>query len=168
MARRLMDENDVKKVLGIQDFRSVSKSKVIEFVSLIPNMDKELALSIINQFPAYSEFASTTIALLKEMCDSALNQNGQSQKETIAAYRKVLDDLGEILKKDSITAEERDAISNKMILIADKIAMKDSENKNFITGILKYGAPIAAAALVVAATILGASIGGKDIPIAKK
>ena len=168
MAHRMTTEDDVKKALGIQDFRSITKAKMVEFISLIPNMDKDLALSIINQFPAYSEFASTTIAALKEMCDSALTQNGHSQKDTIAAYRKILDELGEILKKENISAEERNEITDKMILIADKIAMKDSENKNFIKSLVKYTAAGVVTALVIGAAILGINIKDIDFPATKK
>lgn len=168
MSQRLITESDVKNALAIKDFRNVSKEKIMEFVSLIPNMDKDVAISIINQFPTYKEFASNTITTLKDMCNIALEKNDSSQKETISAYRKILDDLGELLKKDSISAEERDAISDKMIMIADKIAMKDTENKNFISGLIKYGLPIAGTALLIGATILGVNLKGKDIPIIKK
>ena len=108
------------------------------------------------------------ISSLKAMCDTALENNNESQRETIAAYRKVLDDLGEVLKKEGISPEERDAISNKMIEIADKIALKDTENKAFIAGLVKYGLPVLGTALVVGAAILGINIKGKDIPSLKK
>ena len=168
MSQKLLNENDVKKALAIKDFRNISKEKIMEFVSLIPNMDKDVAISIINQFPTYKDFAVSTVTVLKDMCDSALEKNDASQQETISAYRKILDDLGEILKKDDISAEERDSISDKMITIADKIALKDTENKNFIAGIVKYGAPIIGAALIIGATILGVNIKSKDIPTLKK
>ena len=168
MSQKLLNENDVKKALAIKDFRNISKEKIMEFVSLIANMDKDVAISIINQFPTYKDFAVSTVTVLKDMCDSALEKNDSSQMETISAYRKILDDLGEILKKDDISAEERDCISDKMITIADKIALKDTENKNFIAGIVKYGAPIIGGALIIGATILGVNSRKKDIPTLKK
>ena len=168
MSRRLLTEDGVKKALAITNFRNISKEKIMEFASLIPNMDKDVATTIINQFPTYKDFAVSTITILKEMCDSALEKNDSSQKETISAYRKILDDLGEILKRDDISIEERDSISNKMIMIADKIALKDTENKNFIAGIVKYSVPIIGSALVIGATILGINIKGKEIPTLKK
>ncbi|MBR6826523.1 MAG: hypothetical protein IKM59_08260 [Oscillospiraceae bacterium] len=168
MSQKLVSENDVKKALGIKDFRNISKDKIMEFVSLIPNMDKEVVLSIINQFPVYKDFAVCAIKTLTDMSDAALEKNDSSHKETIGAYRKILDDLGEVLKKDNITSEERDSISDKMITIADKIAAKDTENKGFIVDILKYGASIIGGALVIGATILGVTTKGKDIPTLKK
>lgn len=60
----------------------------MEFVSLIPNMDKDVALSIINQFPAYVEYAGQMVATLKEICGTILEKADESQKATIESYQK--------------------------------------------------------------------------------
>lgn len=52
MAQNLVSEEQVKDALQINKFSELSKDKIMEFVSLIPNMDKEVAIAIINQFPA--------------------------------------------------------------------------------------------------------------------
>lgn len=137
----------------------------MEFVSLIPNMDKDLAIAIVNQFPAYTEFATTAITVLKDMCDSVLEKGETSHMETLAAYRKLLDDLGEMAKRDNITEEERKFLTEQMIIVADKIGEKDTEFKNFISGVLKYGTTILGGAIIIGAAILGVNIKGKDIPI---
>lgn len=137
----------------------------MEFVNLVPNMDKDVSLSIINQFPAYKEFATAAITVLKDLCNTALEKNDASQKEVLLTYRKILDDLGEVLKKENITEKEREFVVEKMIMVADKMALKDTENKNFIAGIVKYGTPIIAVAILIGATILGVNIKGKDIPL---
>ena len=51
MAQQLVTAEDVKKALNIDSFRNVSKDKLIEFVSLIPNMDKDVAMSIHQPIP---------------------------------------------------------------------------------------------------------------------
>ena len=168
MSKKIMSEEAVKKALAINSFREVSKEKIVDFISMIPNMDKDVAISIINQFPAYTEFATTSITVLKDMCDMALKNNESSQKDAIAAFRKTLDDFGEILKKDNISPEERKYITNGMLLIADKISEKDTENKNFLLDVLKYGTSILGGAIIIGATILGINIKGKDIPLLKK
>ena len=167
MKQYLVSENDVKKALGLNDFRNISKEKIMEFVNLIPNMDKDVALAIVNQFPVYKEFAVTVITVLKDMCNSALEKNDLSQKESLSAYRKILDDLGELLKKDGVSQEDQELIFDKMVMIADKIALKDTENKNFIAGVVKYGTPVLGAAIIIGAAILGVNIKGKDIPLLK-
>lgn len=101
------------------------------------------------------------------MCDAALKENSISQKDAIEAYKLILDSLSEVLKKDDISPEERDAITDKMILVADKISAKDTENKEFINNILKYGTPIIGGILILGAAILGVNAKGTKIPTLK-
>ncbi|CEE00702.1 putative membrane protein [Caldibacillus thermoamylovorans] len=168
MAKYMVTENEVKTALDIDSFRNMSKEKIIEFVSAIPNMDKDVAIKIIEQFPAYTESANIMLAQLNTLCNNAMKENGESQKEAIEAYKKILDDLGELLKKDTITAEERMQITEQMITVADRISAKDTENKEFLNGIIKYGVPIIGGALVLGATILGVNVKGTKIPTLKK
>ena len=167
MAKYMATENDVKKALAIDSFRNISKDKIMEFVSAIPNMDKEVAVKIIEQFPSYAESANNMIAQLNTMCSNAMEENGESQKEVIEAYKKILDDLGELLKKDASTAEERTQITKQMIDIADRISAKDTENKEFLSGITKYGGHIIVSALILGAVILGVNVKGVKIPTIK-
>ena len=168
MAKYMVTENEVKEALDIDSFRNMSKDKIMEFVSAIPNMDKDVAIKIIDQFPAYTESANNMLAQLNAMCNNAMKENGESQKEAIEAYKKILDDLGELLKKDTITAEERMQITEQMITVADRISAKDTENKEFLNGIIKYGVPIIGGALVLGATILGVNVKGTKTPTLKK
>lgn len=164
MPQNLISERQVKEALNIESFRNLSKDKIMEFVSLIPNMDKDVALSIVNQFPAYSDMAKSMVQALSETCDTAMSENANSQTAIFAAYRKILDDLGEILKREDITPEERESISIRMVEIADKMAAKDSENKSFLSWIVKNQNYIIGGALILGCAILGVNIKGKHIP----
>ncbi len=167
MAKYMVSENEVKKALDIDNFRNMTKDKIMEFVSAIPNMDKEVAIKIIEQFPTYTESANNMLEQLNKMCNNAMKENGESQIEVIGAYKKILDDLGELLKKDTMSAEERSQITEQMIIIADRISAKDTENKKFLNEIIKYGVPIIGGALVLGASILGVNIKGTKIPTIK-
>lgn len=129
--------------------------------------DKDVAIKIIEQFPAYTESANNMLAQLNVMCSNAMKENGESQKEAIEAYKKILDDLGELLKKETITVEARMKITEQMITVADRISAKDTENKDFLNGIIKYGVPIIGGALVLGAAILGVNVKGTKIPTLK-
>lgn len=78
--------------------------------------------------------------------------------------KKILDDLGELLKKDDISFEQQQQITKDMIDIADRISAKDTENKKFIERIYKYGASVIGGALILGAVILGVNVKGKRIP----
>ncbi|MGF7146373.1 hypothetical protein HNQ56_004841 [Anaerotaenia torta] len=131
-------------------------------------MDKDVVIKIIDQFPAYTESANNMLAQLNTICNNAMKENCESQKEAIDDYKKILDDLGELLKKDTITAEERVQITEQMITVADRILAKDTENRDFLSGIIKYGVPIIGNALVLGAAILGMNVKNTKISTLKK
>ena len=164
MSQHLVSEAQVKKALKIDSFRNLSRDKIMEFVSLIPNMDKDVAIAIVNQFPAYAESATSMIAQLRQMCDDVLESNDNSQAEAINAYKKILDDLGEVLKRNDITPEERQQITQSMIDVADRISAKDTENKKWLEKVYKCGASIIGGALILGAVILGVNVKGHQIP----
>ncbi len=168
MAQTLVTMDDVKRALGIDDLRNLSGAKVAEFISLIPNMDKDVAMHIINQFPVYTDMAKSMVEELESICDNSIQAASTSQKESISAYKIILSDLGELLKKESISAEERLEITNKMIMVADRIAAKDSEFKDFLLDVLKVGVPVLGGTLLLGALILGVNVRGTKIPQLKK
>ena len=168
MAKYMVTENEVKNALAIDSFRNISKDKIMEFVSAIPNMDKDVAIKIIEQFPTYTESANNIISQLNNLCNNAMKESSESQKESIKAYNKVLDDLGELLKKETITAEERAYITEQMVIVADRISAKDTENKDFLNVIIKSVVPVIAGALVLGVAILGVNIKDIKIPTLKE
>ena len=93
MNKRYVTENDVKRALKIDSFRNLSKDKVMEFASMIPDMDKDVAIAIINQFPSYADFGKTAISKYMEVCNKLLDNNKESQSSAIYSYQSILDTL---------------------------------------------------------------------------
>lgn len=164
MSKTLISEEEVKTALKIDSFRNLSKNKIIEFVSLIPNMDREVAIKIIEQYPSFAKLSESMVTQLNKMCDIALQKNEESQKLTIQGYKQILDELSYQLRLDNLSKEEREKITEQMIDIADKISLKDTENKEFIDKMVKYGATVGLGLVILGAAILGVNVKGKDIP----
>ena len=164
MSQYLVSEEQVKKALQIDSFRNLSKDKIVEFASLIPHMDKDVAIAIINQFPAYVESSRNMIEQYNAMCDKVLQSNDDSRKDAVMAYKTILDDLSILLKQDGITPEQQEKITDKMILVADKIADLHEDNRNFLEWIIKYGTPLIGGALLLGAVILGVNVKGTKLP----
>lgn len=164
MSKHYFTEEQVKDALQINSFREVSKAKLMEFVSLTPNMDKDVALAIVDQFPAYSDCAKVMVAELKNMCGNILTDNSDSRNSYVAAYNSILDSLQKELSREELSPEDRVYITEKMIFVADKLAVKDTENKQFLAGLFKYGTCFMGLVLVVGGTILGVNIKGTKIP----
>lgn len=164
MSQYLVSEDQVKKALQIDSFRNLSKDKIMEFASLIPHMDKDVAIAIINQFPACAESSRNMIEQYNVMCDKVLQSNDDSRKDAVMAYKTILDDLSILLKQDGITPEQQEKITDKMILVADKISDLHEDNRAFLEGIIKYGTPLISGALLLGAVILGVNMKGTKLP----
>lgn len=68
LPKRYVSEDAVKHALKIDSFRNLSKDKVMQFASMIPYMDKEVAIAIINQFPVYADFGKAAIEQYTQTC----------------------------------------------------------------------------------------------------
>ena len=127
-----MTEQDFKKIVGITDFRHLTKDKVLQFASNLDKLDPEVAKEIIEQFP---EFSSTMLNITKEYRETIgdlIKQNAESSKSTCDAYNRILDSLEKTLSNGNLKFEERKWIIEQMKEISDRLDAKDSENKNFL------------------------------------
>lgn len=153
----LLSEEDIKKKLNITDFRSLSKDKIIEFVSLLPRMDKDEALAIINQFPNYSDMSKVMINQMTNLCNNAIKSDENTHKEIIQSYKSVLLTLQEELKNEQLTPQDKDKINCQMLEIINGMSAKDSERKKLINTIVENSGKVVTGVIIVGATILGIS-----------
>lgn len=160
---KYVSETAVKQALKIDTFREMSKEKIMQFASMIPYMDKDVAIAIINQFPILADFGKTAISCYMHVCDNLLENNKDSQSATIHGYQTILDALSKRMESENITEKERKSITEDMISVADKIAEVDVQNKKFLDGIATKGAlaVLGIAALVGAGIGINSAFGGR-------
>ncbi|MBC5745623.1 hypothetical protein FMM74_019150 [Lachnospiraceae bacterium MD308] len=166
LPKRYISEKAVKRALKIDSFRNLSKDKVMQFASMIPYTDKEVAIAIINQFPIFADFGKTAISCYVQMCDNILNRNQEVQNAAVQGYQTILDTLSRRMERENITEEERKNITEDMIRVADKIAEIDRQNKKFLermwSGVI-YGIPIITG-IVGAGIGIKSAISGGELP----
>lgn len=155
MKKNYMSEDEVKKALNISDFRSLSKEKIMEFVSIIPKVDKEVAMSIINQFPNYVDMAKNMVGGMMHLCDEALQDAKIGRKDVIESYRMVLETLKEQLNDEKLTVEERNKITDDMIAVAEKIDTVNDKHQIFVKDILTKVGSVTLGVVVLGVAILG-------------
>jgi len=93
----LDDEDAVKKALGINSFRELSKEKMLAFAATMPDMAQEVRLRLIEQIPGFQKFAL-----------DAINAAERTFKETLSNE----DHRGERLKESM--SDIRDAIKTQL------------------------------------------------------
>ncbi len=160
----LLSSDEVKKILNVCDFRRVTKDKLIEFVSAIPYMDRDVAIRAIEQFPVFSKFAQVMVAHYDSMCSNVLKENGEAVKATVDAYQNVLDVLSVLALKEGISVDERHFFATEMVDVADKIAALDSSNKVFLAEINRHETYIALSVILIGSVLLGVNLTCVKLP----
>ena len=147
-SKKPLNEQKVLDKLGIDDFRHLSKEKVIEFVSLVPNMEPEVAKAAIEQFPEFSSVMKSIMIDYKQEIESALNQNDDTVKKYYNACDKILDDT-------DLDLNEKMQIIDKMQEVQKMMDEKDSENKKFIRDVLTIAGVVIVTVAGTAISLLG-------------
>lgn len=152
---RTLGEQKVLRKLGIEDFRHLTKDKVITMASMIDKMDPEVAKKALEQFP---DFSNTTKEIVKEYKDT-LDKGLESNRESVQSYydqcKSIIKILEKQLESENLSFEERKYIIDKMFEIQKMMGEKDSENKKFITALALASATTACIAMTVLASALG-------------
>lgn len=152
-------ELDVKKALGIDSFRNLSRDNVMRFAAMMPDMDKEVALKVIEQFPEFKAFALDAVNVMQKAHESSLAENRASQDQAHQAWQDVREILRGQLDGDELPWEEKRYIIDLIVDTARQEAAKDTENKQFIKDLAKYTLTAVGAAVVLAVVYVGGKIG---------
>lgn len=151
-----LTEQKVLKKLGIQDFRHLTKDKVITMASMLDKMDPEVAKKAIEQFPDFSTTMKEILQDYKESLNRAQQSNDESVKSFYDSCDTIISALQKELEKDNYTFEEKKYIIDKMMEVNKLKGEKDSENKRFIATMALFSA----AAVTVVAGVLSSALGG--------
>lgn len=160
---RPLTEQQVLKKLKIEDFRHLTKDKVIAMASMLDKMDPEVAKKALEQFPEFSKTMKEVLNEYKESLDKLLKENGDSVKSYYDSCDVILGTLQKELDRDELTFDDRKYIIDKMMEVNQMKGMKDSENKKFLATLAMCGV---AAVTVVAGTL--AAVLGANTQIASK
>lgn len=115
----------------------LSKDKMIRFAMMMPDMDTELALKIVEQFPVFADFATGVIGAMKKMHKTTLVANKESQDHFHQSCKTAIEILNVQLNKDGLSFEEKKYFIEEIKEILKLESQKDSENKQFLDAVLK-------------------------------
>ncbi|MFD1722115.1 hypothetical protein [Amnibacterium endophyticum] len=149
------NETQVKEALEIGSWRNLSKDKFMTFVSALPDIDKDVAVAIVGQFPDFKALAAGGVETLKQGWDGALAENRKSQKQAAKAVERYMDALDRELLRNHWTNEERFELLRMLNAASQQVDSKDSENKAWLLKGLSVVAGAGVLALAAAVTVLG-------------
>jgi len=154
MSKSLTEQKVLKK-LGIDDFRHLTKDKVIVMASMLDRMEPEVAKKAIEQFPKFSDTMKNILHDYKLSLDKALEENGESVQSYYSSCDAIISILQKELEKEVLSFEEKKYIIDKMIEVNKMKSEKDTENKKFIVTLAFIGATIVGTLTGVLASTLG-------------
>lgn len=157
-----LSEKRVLRKLDIPDFRHMTKDKVVQFASLLPNMDPEVAKKALEQFPEFKDMTIEIVNQLRQTMEKSVDSNNRSQDAFYSACDEVISILNEELQKDNLTSEDENRIRGSIIHVLEMMNEKDSENKKFLLGLVKTAGATACTLLLTTAVVLG---GKGELPI---
>ncbi|MFE3854746.1 hypothetical protein ACFXPN_26895 [Streptomyces griseorubiginosus] len=155
-----VNEAELKRKLGIPNWRNLSKDKVIRFAAAMPEMATEVRLKLIEQFPAFKDLGKADIDAVAEAHKSTLAANENSQNRFYQASQDQRDALRTDLGRDDLTWEQREALHDRLDQNVRQVYEKDSESKQFLGAGMKLVAAAGAAALGLGVVFVGGKIAG--------
>ena len=159
---KTISEVKVLKKLGVEDFRHVTKDKVIKMATMLDKMDPEVAKKALEQFPEFSATIKSLLHDYKDSLDKAMEKNHESLQSSYNSYDQIINNCEAILKQSELTFDEKKGILNLMLEIAKLKDKKDSENKRYILTIIGMGFAAIGSAAIVLVNALG---GNSDIEL---
>lgn len=152
---RLLAEQKVLRKLHIEDFRHLTKDKVITMASMLDKMDPEVAKKALEQFPEFSNAAKEMLSGFKDTLDKGLESNRESVQSYYDSCKSIIEALQKQLDDENLSFEEKKYIMGEMRNIAKMMGEKDSENKKFIARIELVGVAALGIVVAVLASVLG-------------
>jgi hypothetical protein len=127
----LDSEDAVKKALGINSFREMSKEKMLAFAASMPDMANEVRLKLIDQIPGFQKFALDAVNAVERTFEKTLESVDKNQEE----LRDSLGDIRSVIKgrldRDGISEEHERFLVEKLLETGGMEAEQATENKKF-------------------------------------
>lgn len=152
------NELQIKKALGIESWRNLSRDKVIRFAAMMPDMDKEVMLGIIQQFPEFTKYGNDLLESLRETVQATIDKNSEDYRMSLAIISETQAICKEQLRRTDISSEERVLIWNNLLEVTKMVPEMDRDNKKFYEYINNKYVKATAAALLSALVFIGGKI----------
>ena len=150
-----MNERQVLDKLGIKDFRHLSKVNVMQFASMINEMDPEVAKKAIDQLPNFAEVCKEGLKLYEKNINEVLTSNSSNGKRVFDSYKTIMNVLTSCVEKENISFEEKKYYLEQMKDIAEKVNQHAKDHQNFFIKICTIIASVFVGIIAIFATLFG-------------
>lgn len=153
-----MTEKEVLAILDIEDFRHLTKEKVISFASLLAEMGPHVAEKALEQFPDFAKTIAELASDYKEVFLKCMADNSSTTQACLTTCQTIIDTLSEQLKNGVVAYEEKRYYIETMKDISKQMQNINTENKNFLWKVIAAAGITAVLLGGVVLTVLGGNI----------
>lgn len=154
---RYNDEGEIQKELGVESWRNLPKNKMVKLVAMMPDMDKEVALKIVEQLPEFGKFAAEMLGVVQKAHESTLGANEKSQAHVHRAFQEIREILKGELQGD-LSWDEKKYIYDLLMETGNREFAKDSETKRNLDVWFKAVGVVAVSALALTIALVGGRV----------
>ena len=121
---RQLSEKQVLEMLGIPDFRHLSKDRIMSFTSALPQMEPQVAIAALQQVPHFADTSLEIMRIYKETVSQTLAEDQENVQSFNASCDMVLGLLETLSQNDDLSFEQ-------MMAVLKMKSDKDTETKRF-------------------------------------
>lgn len=130
--KKTLTEQNVLRKLGIDDFRHMTKDKVMVMASMLDKMDPEVAKKALEQFPNFSDTMKSICIDYKSVIERLAESNDNSVKSYYETCDAIISSCQIELARENLSFEEKRQILTYMLEVVKMKGIKDTENKNHL------------------------------------
>ena len=97
-----MTEKQVKKKLGIRSWDEIRKGDYVEFIEVLPKLDKDVLLRMSESIPHFLGFASDLVQTVRLVAEKSIEEDEASTKAIIEALSSIQNGLADLTKRESV------------------------------------------------------------------
>ncbi len=146
-----IDEQKALQKLNVGSFREVTKDRLVELMSMIPDMSPEVAKKALEQIP---NFTTNTVTILGELKDSLMTTITSDDKalEAVTQSRLIaIEKLSELLENESLSFDQKMTVVENINTLCDKNSQDYEKHQNFLSE--SYKTLMFVGALFIAGTL---------------
>jgi len=159
-----ISDKEALEILAIPSWRNLSRDKFMNFLALLPDLDKETQLRAIEQMPSISNFILETNAKIIEASKNVTEKNKEATDILINSLNEMQMCFQEQLKREDLSYEDRMLFCEKLIDLAKIYVELDKTNKGFLEKHFGIIVSTAILGLGIIAWIVGGRGGSLKLP----
>jgi hypothetical protein len=159
--------DDVKMALGIDNWRKLRKDHYLQLVALMPDLDKEVRLAVLEQLPEIQKILVKAMGTIRKVHETTLASDDKSQEFGYQGRREARASIIAQLRNDNLDPQARAHLNDLLVQLSDKDDAKDSEHKRYLDRWMTKTTVGVAAVLVLTGVAIGGKVGLQQGPLRK-